>query len=409
MAPKTVQELRANAGLLTADNSRYNLYAQQYNTQPTADLPSLLLLLRNVNNIPNGNRDRVLNQIRVELGENNRNLTLAGVDRVNGQNRDLYSNRRGEEFLNQVDAGILTAISKGQALTDILNEGTHVADALAKHLNYDYPEFYGSRQVAINEIVKWASLYMSTRANNISRMVRNVDSLPAGNQGQRTHFAFRSWKSAFNDQTPMQNYPPIRDPPNLAEESEAQGVPRNEDGGGPGSDEGDDDNNNDDNNNDDNNNDDNNNNNNDGNDGNTGGNNTGAGAGAGAGAGGAGGPGNRPNPRRPGYWNYDNNNNNQRWDVPNWRSAVTDSVSICDRCVQIYAGYICPNCTDDSDDSILSPTQRVQSLIRAETIIDTIRDRIQEALQEMSGTVEDQVNVGDLLHQLGPEFLIHAG
>ncbi|KAI0451296.1 hypothetical protein F5B21DRAFT_487480 [Xylaria acuta] len=155
MAPKTVNELREDRRLLRLANTRYGLYSRRNHEKPTTGLPTLLLLLRNAGNIPGGNRDRVLTQLKDLLGEDCGNLSLAGKDFVQGETRDLYANGRGEEFLNQVDAAILKAIER---------DNQNIPSILAKHLEYDYVKFYGGDSaVALDEIMNWAGRYLALR------------------------------------------------------------------------------------------------------------------------------------------------------------------------------------------------------------------------------------------------------
>ncbi|KAI0437920.1 hypothetical protein F4803DRAFT_555532 [Xylaria telfairii] len=121
MAPKTVQELRANSQQLLNNTTRYGLYSQNNDARDSEDgTPSLLLLLRNANNIPGGNRDRLINQLRRIIGDNCASLHLAGKDYFGGETRDLYANNRAEEFINQADAAILKAIDFNNDENDIV-------------------------------------------------------------------------------------------------------------------------------------------------------------------------------------------------------------------------------------------------------------------------------------------------
>ncbi|KAI8955377.1 hypothetical protein F4801DRAFT_574553 [Xylaria longipes] len=341
MPAKTVRQLRDDRKLLGSGNTRYGLYKGKHNEKPAARPPSLLLLLRGCNNLPNGNRDRVLNQIGTLIGQNCSNLRLAGRDIIdNGETRDLYSNRVGEEFLNQADAAVLRAIEMDDLAQNVLGGDQDITELIQSHLGYDYGTFYKTPTAAVNEILGWAGKYLAT----------------------------------------------------LYEESQARGVPPHLDGDGPGGD--DDFNDFDDGSNPDANN--NNNGNTDGgsNNNNDDGNNAGFGF----------------DPNGPwfgnpvgSHWNAANQN------AANQATRISGSISICDRCTHIFSQGDCPRCSGGFGDSILSPTERWQTVLSSEAAISIIRDTLRQATQGLiqgEGLPIDMARFrpSELWRQMGPEF-----
>ncbi|RYC55584.1 hypothetical protein CHU98_g10625 [Xylaria longipes] len=529
MPAKTVRQLRDDRKLLGSGNTRYGLYKGKHNEKPAARPPSLLLLLRGCNNLPNGNRDRVLNQIGTLIGQNCSNLRLAGRDIIdNGETRDLYSNRVGEEFLNQADAAVLRAIEMDDLAQNVLGGDQDITELIQSHLGYDYGTFYKTPTAAVNEILGWAGKYLATRyrhywqmfywaphrnnqnydsalalsglfrlvrdpkdprnlrgeekrrrvadfkalfehtwgltveyairldnwyssvffelhsmrvkttdsldvmlpafntllqlnqdiliavrqrerfggitlnmwnqiqtrANDVTRIVRNTTSCTRTDDPQNPHtfqLVFNHWRRLHRD-SPPHNFPPIRRPPALYEESQARGVPPHLDGDGPGGD--DDFNDFDDGSNPDANN--NNNGNTDGgsNNNNDDGNNAGFGF----------------DPNGPwfgnpvgSHWNAANQN------AANQATRISGSISICDRCTHIFSQGDCPRCSGGFGDSILSPTERWQTVLSSEAAISIIRDTLRQATQGLiqgEGLPIDMARFrpSELWRQMGPEF-----
>ncbi|KAH8163188.1 hypothetical protein CIB48_g5036, partial [Xylaria polymorpha] len=170
MPPKTVQQLRTDQQLLNPNNSRYGLYSQNNHERDSAGRPTLLLMLREAGNIPGGNRDRVLNQVRGLIGQDCSSLHLAGKDFFQGEIRDLYANNRAEEFVNQADAATLKAISLQQQIDGINTQGQTIDSILRDHFGDDYVRHYGDANAALNEVASMATRYIATRYRHYQQL-----------------------------------------------------------------------------------------------------------------------------------------------------------------------------------------------------------------------------------------------
>ncbi|KAJ2993319.1 hypothetical protein NUW58_g1876 [Xylaria curta] len=200
------------------------------------------------------------------------------------------------------------------------------------------------------------------RCNNLSALVRAYESVPTAT-GEPHITEFGVWRDLYNGLHPRDSFPAVRDPPDLADDAKTFNVPAHLDGGGPD--------------------------NRGGRGGRGGGGGRdgrgrrggrgrgGGGGGSGGGSGGGGGvPATYGNPTHSfdfGDMDLDTNPAPSAWShgQPPSRTQVSDV------------------CTEGTDDSILTPNQRLQVVLDALGVIDNTRDnarKVQEDLMEWEGS-----------------------